>query len=119
MSAVISLLVGVLAGGLTGAGVGGGTLLLLYMSALTDMPGQIARSTNLLYYLTCAPPALYSHIKHRRIDIKNASVAALLGTVCSAVAAYYSSGNTQFVQDAAAVLFIAVGASELLCKKGK
>ena len=57
-------LAGAAAGVLSGFGVGGGTLLLLYMTSLAGVPQDLAQGINLLYFLPTAATALPSHIKN-------------------------------------------------------
>ena len=59
---------GLLAGLLTGAGVGGGTLLLVYLTTLGGMELRQAQGVNLLYFLITAPPALWGHFKNGLVD---------------------------------------------------
>ena len=50
---------GLAAGLLTGAGIGGGTLLLVYLTNLGGMELRQAQGVNLIYFLITAPPALW------------------------------------------------------------
>lgn len=70
MNYIVPVIVGVLTGILSGFGIGGGTLLMLYLTIIIDMKQQIASGTNLLYFIACAPLALVSHIKNKLIDKK-------------------------------------------------
>lgn len=70
MAYIAPVIVGVLTGILSGFGIGGGTLLMLYLTIIADIPQQTASATNLLYFIACAPLALISHIKNKLIDKK-------------------------------------------------
>ena len=70
MNYIIPVVVGVLTGILSGFGIGGGTLLMLYLTIIADTPQQTASATNLLYFIACAPLALISHIKNKLVDKK-------------------------------------------------
>ena len=59
----ISLLAGAVTGVLSGFGIGGGTLLLIYMTAFAGVPQNLAQGVNLLYFLPTAATALPAHIK--------------------------------------------------------
>ena len=54
----ISLLAGAVTGVLSGFGIGGGTLLLIYMTAFAGVPQNLAQGVNLLYFLPTAATAL-------------------------------------------------------------
>ena len=58
-----AFVVGLLTGVLSGCGIGGGSLLLLWLTLAQDMPQFTAGGINLLYFLACAPAALVSHLK--------------------------------------------------------
>ena len=58
-----SLLIAVLLGFLAAMGVGGGSLLLLWLTQVVLMPQEQARILNLLFYL---PAALVSTLFHRK-----------------------------------------------------
>ena len=60
----ISLLAGAVTGVLSGFGIGGGTLLLIYMTAFAGVPQNLAQGVNLLYFLPTAATALPAHIKN-------------------------------------------------------
>lgn len=66
----LDILVGAATGVLSGFGVGGGTLLVLYLTAVGGIEQTIAGGINLLYFIGCAPAALQGHIKQKVIQWK-------------------------------------------------
>ena len=62
---LLHFLIGLLTGVLSGFGIGGGSLLILYMTSFTEVNQYAAGGINLLYFLFCAPAALVSHIKNK------------------------------------------------------
>lgn len=70
MSIAIAVLIGALTGVLSGLGVGGRTLLLLWMTAVMGMDQARAGGVNLLYFIACALPAVFGHIKNGLIEKK-------------------------------------------------
>jgi len=85
---LISALAGAVTGVLSGFGVGGGTLLLIYMTAFAGVDQHLAQGINLLYFLPTAATALPSHIKNGYIDKKTAKPAILAGLAGTALAAW-------------------------------
>ncbi len=85
---IIAALAGTVTGVLSGFGVGGGTLLLIYMTAFAGVDQHLAQGINLLYFLPAAATALPSHIKNGYIDRKTAIPAILAGLAGTAVAAW-------------------------------
>lgn len=67
---VVNFFVGVATGIISGFGIGGGSLLVLYLTAVTETAQYTAGGINLLYFIGCAPVALIGHIKNRLIKWK-------------------------------------------------
>ena len=87
MGWLLPLLAGTATGILSGFGVGGGTLLLIYMTTFAGVPQNLAQGVNLLYFLPTAATALPAHIKNGYIDGKTVWPAALAGLAGTALAA--------------------------------
>ena len=68
MEWMIPILAGALTGILSGFGIGGGTLLLIYMTSFAGVPQNLAQGVNLLYFLPTAATALPAHIKNGYVD---------------------------------------------------
>ena len=66
IQAVCSLLIAVLAG----MGVGGGGLLVIYLSHATSLPHQSAQGLNLAFFICAAIAALPMHLKRLRGNYK-------------------------------------------------
>ena len=62
-----AILAGLVCGVLSGFGIGGGSLLMVWMTAVLSMDQKAAQGVNLLYFLPCAACALIFHIKNRQI----------------------------------------------------
>ena len=65
---LIPLLVGAATGVLSGFGVGGGTLLLVYMTTLAGLDQHLAQGINLLFFLPTAASALVCHARGGYLD---------------------------------------------------
>ena len=59
---------GLLTGVLSGFGIGGGSLLLLYLTLFAGLSQFEAGGINLLYFIACAPAALYAHVKNGLVE---------------------------------------------------
>lgn len=82
VSFIINLTVAILMGFLAGMGVGGGSLLLLWLTQVTMLEQTQARIINLLFFLPAAAVSTIFRRKHSVIDKKPAMVATIAG--CSA-----------------------------------
>ena len=83
-----ALLAGLLTGILSGFGVGGGTLLLVYMTLIAGLDQTLAQGINLLYFLPAGLMALPAHVKNGYIEKRALLPAIGAGLVCAALAAW-------------------------------
>ena len=113
-------LIGALTGVLSGFGVGGGTLLLIYLTAIADVEQTTAQGINLLYFLPAAATALPSHIKNGYIQKQTALPAIGSGLLCSAAAAWVATAmNVELLRKCFGVFLLYIGTRELLQKPSK
>ncbi len=75
----MDFLIGFLAGFAGGLGVGGGGILLLYLTAFTETNQLSAQGINLVFFLPTAAAALFLHFKNGFVKWKTALLAALFG----------------------------------------
>lgn len=117
MKFVLALIVGALTGVISSWGIGGGTLLVLYMSAFTKMPQQSAQGINLLYFLPTAAAALVSHIKNKLVVWRAVIPAVITGVPVAVLTAILAVGiEKDLMRKLFGVFVILVGISELLRK---
>ena len=114
----MELIVAAACGFLSGLGVGGGSLLMVWLTAVAAMPQQEARVINLLYFLPAAAVSIFFHSRNRCVDWRR-SCWAILGGVLAAVAGILLSQqiSTDLLRKGFGVLLLIVGTAEL-CKKG-
>ncbi|MBP3435879.1 MAG: sulfite exporter TauE/SafE family protein [Clostridia bacterium] len=116
----IAIAVGLLTGVLSGFGIGGGSLLILYLTAVVGTEQYVAGGINLLYFLCCAPTALISHIRHKRVEWQAVLWCSLTGIITSLGAAWLASVlETDLLRRGFGVLLLYIGTRELLCKSEK
>ena len=85
---ILEFLVGLVTGIISGFGIGGGSLLILYLTAVAGVNQYTAGGVNLLYFIGCAPCALISHIKNKRIVWQAVLFCTLAGVITSVAAAF-------------------------------
>ncbi|MDD3832739.1 MAG: sulfite exporter TauE/SafE family protein [Oscillospiraceae bacterium] len=120
MNYLLNLIIGLSTGILSGFGIGGGSLLILYLTCSTGMPQYTAGGINLLYFLFCAPAALISHIKNRLIDKKVFLVCTAAGIPSSILAALFAAyTDVGFLRRIFGILLIIIGVKELFIKNNK
>ena len=81
----MALLVGTVLGILAGLGVGGGSLLILWLTLVLDTPYSEARITNLMFFLPSAIIATFLRSKEKAISIKRIWPAVLAGCIGAAL----------------------------------
>ena len=117
MGWLLAVLAGAATGILSGFGVGGGTLLLIYLTAIAGMPQPQARGIDLLYFLPSAAAALPAHIKHGYVEKSVLLPAILAGLACAALAAWAATGlDTDLLRRCFGGFLLAVGLRELFRK---
>lgn len=79
----LAVLAGAATGALSGAGLGGGTLLMLYLTGFAGIAQRTAQSINLLYALAASPPALVQHLRAKRIPVRRLGLPAAVGAACA------------------------------------
>ena len=116
----VTLIVGSLLGFLSGLGIGGGSLLILWLTLVLDLDPQTARAINLLFFL---PSALIACIFRRRqgqLEIKPLIPAIAAGCISAAVFSWVSSNvDTQMLKKGFGILLLIAGARELFYRPRK
>lgn len=117
-SRLTAVLAGAVTGVLSGFGIGGGTLLLLYMTAFAGVEQHLAQGINLLYFLPTAATALPSHIKNGFIDKKTALPAILAGLAGTALAAWGATAlDVALLRRCFGGYLLLIGLRELFARK--
>ena len=117
LSAVWAAAAGLVCGVLSGWGIGGGSLLMVWMTAVLSMDQRTAQSVNLLYFLPTAAAALLLHAKNRMVEWKAVLPAAAAGCATAALAAWLAAGlETELLRRLFGGFLILVGLSEIFLK---
>ena len=118
MSVLIPTAVGFATGVLSGCGVGGGSLLMLYLTLLGGMGQYQAAGINLMYFIACAPAALAGHAKRGLIEKQAVLWCAGAGLPASVLAALTAAHlDTGLLRRAFGVFLLVIGAKELFTKR--
>ena len=111
---LLPLAVGAATGVLSGFGVGGGTLLLVYMTVFAGLDQHLAQGINLLYFLPAGLMALPAHLRNGYIE-KRALVPAIgTGLLCAGGAAWAATAmEVELLRKLFGGFLMAVGTMEL------
>lgn len=120
LSILIKLMVGLLLGVLAGLGVGGGSLLILWLTLVAGADHHTARAINLMFFIAAAGAVSIFRWKNGKLDI----ISLLPGILSGCIAAFCSSWlSTQIDQNLIRKLFgillLATGIRELFYRPRK
>ena len=114
---LIPLLAWTLTGVLSAFGIGGGSLLLIYLTAFAALDQHQAQGINLLYFLPAAAAALPSHRKNGLLEKQVILPAVLAGLAAAGLAAWVSNGlETGLLRKLFGLFLLYVGLSQLFRK---
>lgn len=112
---VIAVIAGAVLGFLAGLGIGGGSLLILWLTMVAGMETGKAQSVNLLFFLTAAGSVTLFRWKKGTLHLERILPAIICGSLAAAVFSWAaSSWNTDVLKKMFGVLLLATGARELL-----
>ena len=113
----VSIFVGTLLGFLSGLGIGGGSLLILWLTLALNMDPNTARGINLLFFLPAAAIAFAFRIKQGAVEIKRILPAILSGTAAAALFSWVGLQiDTTLLKKLFGALLLITGLRELLYK---
>lgn len=118
MNMFIMSAVGFFSGVCASLGIGGGFVLLLYLTAVAGMPQREAQLINLLFFLPIAIIALIIHLKNQLIE-KKLILPAILGGIGGVLLGVWiaSALSNEWIAKTFAIFIFIIGAKELLFSK--
>ena len=116
----IAFPIAIVLGFLAGLGVGGGSLLMLWLTMVAGMEYADARTINLLFFLPCALNATLFHRKQGRVKLKKILPAILCGCVAAALSATIGvKADTDIIKKFFGGLLVLTGLRELFYRPRK
>lgn len=113
----IALTVGTVLGFLSGLGIGGGSLLILWLTVVLHIDTAAARGINLLFFLPAAAVAFRMHWKQGTVKPKNVLPAMLAGSAAAAVFSWIGLRmDTEILKKLFGGLLILTGLREVFYK---
>lgn len=119
-SAPIAIIVGIVLGFLAGLGVGGGTLLILWLTLVLETDPEIARMINLMFFLAAAGAVSLRRLTKGALRFQKILPAALAGCAAAAVASLLAQNmDVTLLKKAFGILLLVTGVRELLYRPRK
>jgi len=116
----IAGLAGLICGILSGFGIGGGSLLMVWMTAMAALDQKTAQAINLLYFLPTSVGALIFHIRNKMICWPVVIPAAICGCITAAAAAWLSASmDVSMLRKLFGGYLLIIGIAEIMKKKPK
>lgn len=115
-----SALVGSLLGFLSGIGVGGGTLLILWLTLVLNIESAVAREVNFLFFLPAAAVSCFFRWKQGVLNWKQILPGAVAGCAATVAGTLLSTVvDTAFLKKGFGILLLVTGVRELIYKPKK
>ena len=112
--------IGCILGFLSGLGVGGGSLLMLWLTLVAGMEHINARCINLLFFIPCAIIASFFRWKQGHLDLRRILPAVIAGCVSAGIFSAVSRiVDITVLKKLFGILLLATGLRELLYRPRK
>lgn len=113
---IISLIIAIL----SGMGVGGGGLLVIYLTLFEGTEQIIAQGTNLCFFIVAASASTIYNIKNKKIVWKTTAILSVSGAIFSLLGAYLAGAiNSDILQKIFGGMLIISGISSLISTLSK
>ena len=110
----VALITGLLLGFLAGLGVGGGSLLILWLTLVLGIEPGTARAINLMFFLTAAGAVSVFRFRKGTLDIKTLLPAILAGCAAAAIFSWLRGYiQTDIADKLFGILLLGTGLREL------
>lgn len=116
-SPIFSVLAGALCGIISGFGIGGGSILMIWMTAIIMIEQRASQAINLLYFIPTSLGALISHIRNKMIAWDIVWPAVIGGCIAAMLSsAVASSLSVNFLRKLFGLFLLTIGIKEILYK---
>ncbi len=114
----INIIIGFLAGAFGAMGVGGGGILLLYLTAFAGTEQLEAQGINLIFFLPAVAGAIIVHLKNGYIKWRSALVSVLFGIPGVFLGSHIAGSiDESLLRTIFALFLLVLGCKELFAKK--
>jgi len=84
---MLEILFGLIAGTVSGMGMGGGTILILLLSLFVGLDQHVAQATNLVFFIPTSIAAIIINLKQKNINLKVAKLISIFGIIGAIIGA--------------------------------
>lgn len=83
-------LIGIISGIVSGTGMGGGTILIFFLTFMLGIDQHVAQATNLIFFIPTSIVAIVVNFKDKNIDLKLAIIITIFGILGAIIGANIS-----------------------------
>ena len=87
---ILSVLIGTVLGYFSGLGIGGGSLLILWLTSVMAEDASTARAINLMFFIVCAGAVSFFRLKKGALDVKHLLPGILAGCISASAFSWLS-----------------------------
>ena len=90
---MVEVLIGIVSGIVSGTGMGGGTILIFFLTIVLGIEQHIAQETNLIFFIPTSIIAIIVNLKNKNINLKLGiyiAIFGILGAIIGANIAIYT-----------------------------
>jgi len=118
MNWVLATVVGAASGILASMGMGGGFVLLVYLSLFASIEQKTAQGVNLLFFIPIIVISVVIHMKNKLIDVKTALMCGAIGAATVFAGFWVATAlDNAWLRRTFAVFIIIAGLKDLFSKK--
>ncbi len=111
----VAVIAGIVLGYLAGLGVGGGSLLILWLTLVLQIPGETARLINLMFFITAAGTVSFFRWKQGAVQFRKILPAVLAGSIAAGIFSWLGQRlDAGLLKKLFGVLLLFTGVRELL-----
>ncbi len=113
---MIEILTGIIAGSISGLGMGGGTILILVLSNFLGIEQHIAQATNLVFFIPTAISAIIINLKQKLINLKLSLIIILSGVIGTIIGSEIAiSLNATSLKKYFGIFLLLISINEIYC----
>ena len=110
----MEIIIGLISGIVSGTGMGGGTILIFFLTFLLNVEQHVAQATNLIFFIPTSIVAIIVNIKNKNINLKLAILISIFGILGAIIGAEISLHiNVSVLRKCFGIFLIIVAINEI------
>lgn len=87
---MVEVLIGAISGFISSLGLGGGTILILFLEIFKDVSQHIMQGTNLIFFILSSMVASYINLKNKHIDFESSKWMIFSGIIGAMIGSFFA-----------------------------